>query len=177
MLSPTENNQAQQNPVLFYERQRFRQFWLWALLLGVSVFMVWKAYNLETEGRMIGPFNVELLIGAGFCIVIATLIFSCFLETTIRKEGIYVRFFPFHVKAKYFSWDTLSQAYVRKYNALLDYGGWGVRYGLFGKGSAYNVSGNKGIQLVFKDGSKLLIGTQKPTEAEEALAKAGPLIQ
>jgi hypothetical protein len=48
-----------------------------------------------------------------------------------------------------------------------------LRYGLSAKGKAYNVSGNQGIQLVFKDGNSLLIGTQKPNEASAALQKAG----
>ena len=36
-------------------------------------------------------------------------------------------------------------------------------------GGALNISGDMGIQLVFKDNSSLLIGTQKPEEAQKAL--------
>jgi len=38
---------------------------------------------------------------------------------------------------------------------------------------AYNVSGNKGIQLVFTNGRKLLIGTKRPEEVKEILEKLG----
>jgi hypothetical protein len=55
----------------------------------------------------------------------------------------------------------LIKCYVRKYNAIAEYGGWGWRLGLFGKGTAYNISGNEGLQLEFINGKKLLIGTQK----------------
>jgi hypothetical protein len=41
--------------------------------------------------------------------------------------------------------------------------------GLMGKGKAFNVSGNKGLQLEFNDGRKLLIGTSKPEELEAFL--------
>ena len=49
----------------------------------------------------------------------------------------------------------------------MDYGGWGIKYGL--KGLAYNISGNFGIQLELKSGSKILIGTQKPDEVKKLL--------
>ncbi|MFB6257265.1 MAG: hypothetical protein ABEH38_01110 [Flavobacteriales bacterium] len=34
-----------------------------------------------------------------------------------------------------------------------------------------NVAGSKGIQLELKSGKRLLIGTQRPEEAKEALQK------
>jgi TATA-box binding protein (TBP) (component of TFIID and TFIIIB) len=40
---------------------------------------------------------------------------------------------------------------------------------MFGAGKAYNVSGNKGVQLVFKNGKKLLIGSQKADELAKAI--------
>jgi hypothetical protein len=40
----------------------------------------------------------------------------------------------------------------------MEYGGWGIKYGKMGK--AYNVSGNRGVQLEFTDGKRLLIGSQ-----------------
>jgi TATA-box binding protein (TBP) (component of TFIID and TFIIIB) len=51
---------------------------------------------------------------------------------------------------------------------LLEYGGWGIKYGR--KGKAYNVSGNRGVQLVFKDGKQLLIGSQRAEELAEAIS-------
>jgi hypothetical protein len=61
----------------------------------------------------------------------------------------------------------LAEVKVREYRPLAEYGGWGVRG--FGKNRALNVSGNFGLQLVMKDGAKMLIGTQKPQELEDFL--------
>jgi hypothetical protein len=72
---------------------------------------------------------------------------------------------------------VLTKIYVRQYAALTEYGGWGLRFGLWGKGTAYNVSGNKGLQLEFHTNKKLLIGTKKPDELTEALNKMGQLKQ
>jgi len=38
-----------------------------------------------------------------------------------------------------------------------------------GSGKAYNMKGNQGAQLVFKNGKRLLIGSQKPDELAEAI--------
>jgi hypothetical protein len=42
---------------------------------------------------------------------------------------------------------------------------------------AYNISGDKGLQLEFTDNKKLLIGTNKPEELNEVLSKIGQLKQ
>lgn len=100
--------------------------------------------------------------------------FSCFfyyleLETIIKPSGIYVRFFPFHFSFKHYPWDSIRKCYVKQYSPIGDFGGWGVRISLFGKGTAYNVDGDYGLQLEFLTPKKLLIGTQKPQELTEAL--------
>ena len=59
----------------------------------------------------------------------------------------------------------------------MEYGGWGLRLGLFGNGKAFNVSGDKGLQLEFTDNKKLLIGTNRPEELTETLIKIGQLKQ
>jgi len=80
-------------------------------------------------------------------------------------------FFPFHLTLKKYSWDNIQRFSVRQYDPITEYGGWGFRFGFLTKGMAFNVSGNKGIQLVLKNGSRLLIGTNKPDEASETLKK------
>jgi hypothetical protein len=97
------------------------------------------------------------------------------LDKVIKKDGIYVRFFPFHLRFKHYSWDKLTKSFVRQYSPIAEYGGWGLRFGLFGKGTAYNISGNKGLQLQFIDNKKLLIGTNKPDELTETLKIIGQL--
>ena len=61
----------------------------------------------------------------------------------------------------------MSQYQTRQYKPIREYGGWGIRYGRGGK--AYNVSGNKAVQLVLKNGKRLLIGSQRPDKLVEAI--------
>jgi hypothetical protein len=66
-------------------------------------------------------------------------------------------------------WSDIDQIYVREYSPLAEYGGWGIRYSRNGR--AYNVRGNKGIQISKKNGKRILLGTQHPDEVAIALRK------
>ncbi|MEJ7559273.1 MAG: hypothetical protein WKF66_13265 [Pedobacter sp.] len=160
------------NEVLFLEVQRFKQWWLWLILLGINGLFIYGVFKQVIGGQHFGnkpTSNLVLLTITGLMIIVTVLFANFHLETTIKTDGIYVRFFPFHLKYKYYSWDTLAKAYVRQYSPISEYGGWGLRTGLFGKGTAYNVSGNEGLQLEFKNDKRLLIGTNKPAELIETL--------
>lgn len=162
--------------VLFIEQQRFRQIWLWIILLGINIYFIDKTIRQlimpeQLEGKLMS--NTGLIVTTLITLSVTLLIACTRLDTTIKDDGIYVRFFPFHLKLRKYSWDKISQAFVRKYQPLSEYGGWGYRLGLFGKGRAFNISGNQGIQLIFTDGAKLLIGTNRPAEAKEALDHIG----
>ena len=158
--------------IVFSETQRFKQWWLWLIILSVNGLILFGLYQQLVVGKQFGD---KPMSNAGLIIISALVLLSSFsffflrLRTEIRKDGIYVRFFPFHLSFRYYSWDTISRSFVRQYNPILEYGGWGVRLGLGGKGKAFNVSGNMGLQLEFTNNKKLLIGTAKPEEMESVL--------
>lgn len=169
-----------ENEILFSERQRFKQWWLWLILLGINGLFLFGVFKQVIDRQQFGDkpmSDAGLLIATGLTIALTILFVNFRLETTIKKDGIYVRFFPFHLKFKYYTWDKLTKSFVRQYSPLTEYGGWGLRLGLFGKGTAFNVSGDKGLQLEFIDNKKLLIGTNKPDELTETLNKIGQLKQ
>lgn len=155
--------------IIFTETQRFRQWWL---LLMVSAPIIYSLYSLldkfvfsasesdttPLSGLLIGFIVNDLLL------VIFLLIK---LETTIEKETLSVRFFPFHLKSKVFRKDEITKLEIRKYKPIREYSGWGIRGS--GDNRALNVLGNMGLQIEFTDGKKLLIGTQKPEELEAAI--------
>ncbi len=149
---------------LFYEKQRFNQWWLWLLLAVIGYFIFQPIYFLISENEGL---STDQWVGFVFIALVILLFVLVKLETKVQEDGIYVRFFPFIPKFKFYPWETISVAVVRKYSPLMEYGGWGVRWGR--NGTAYNVKGNKGLQLKFKNGNALLIGTQKPDELQKIL--------
>jgi hypothetical protein len=166
------------NEILFTESQRFRQWWLLLLLAGTNSFFVAGLIKQVIRGQQFGGkamSNTDLIVSAGIVIGLTILFLNIRLETVIKPNGIYVRFFPFFIKYKHYSWSSLTKSYVRQYSPLAEYGGWGLRLGLFGKGKAYNISGDKGLQLEFTNGQRLLIGTNKPDELNTVLLSIGQL--
>ena len=119
--------------------------------------------------------NAAVYVSFGIGILLPVLFWQMRLITRITEEGIYVRFIPFHFKEKFFPWETITASYVRTYSPLKEYGGWGIKYGFNGQGLVYNVAGNVGLQLQFKEGEAILIGTQKGEEIEQVLVALGHL--
>jgi hypothetical protein len=160
------------NEILFSERQRFKQWWVWMILIGINALFLFGVYKQVINGQQFGDkpmSDTGLLLTTGLTVLITMLFASFRLDTIIKRDGIYVRFFPFHLSFKKYAWNTISKSFVRQYAAISEYGGWGIRFNLFGNGKAYNVSGNKGLQLEFNTNEKLLIGTCKPAELTQTL--------
>ncbi len=159
-----------QTNVLFYEKQYFRQWWVWLIPVGINGIFIWGFTQQVILGKTFGdnPMSNAGLIITGLIVFFASLsIFIIRLETKITTEGIYVRFFPFHFKWIFINWQQINKTTVVTYQPLKEYGGWGLRYGA--KGKAYSVSGNKGLKLEFTDGTSLLIGTKKEDEINKIL--------
>jgi len=159
----------------FYrEVQRFRQFWLWLLIAGIFGVTVWGFVQQILLGRPFGqnpaPDTVMMIIALVFGVAFPVLFYVANLTTEVRNDGLFYRFFPFHLGFRRISPESLVGYEVRTYKPIRDYGGWGIRYGRGSK--AYNVSGNRGVMLVLSDGQRLLIGSQKPDDLANAISLA-----
>lgn len=162
----------------FFESQRFRQTWVWVLLLAVSLPILglfgFGLYRQVVLGR---PFGDEPLSnGALITILVANvivlgtalaLIWFSRLDVAVRDRELVIRFVPFHLQPRRIALDEIAEAQARRYRPIVEYGGWGIRYGF--KGMAYNVSGDEGVQLTLRNGRRILIGSQRSGELERAL--------
>lgn len=161
---------------LFSEHQYFRQIWLWALIVGVNGLIIFGVVSQVFFGETFGAnpaSSIELILVTSGALLLTVLFAFVRLDTAIEKDGVYYRFFPFQWHYKQISWDRISKSFVRQYNPITEYGGWGFRIGLFGKGRAFNVSGNKGLQLIYDNGKKILLGTKRPQEIVQVLKQLG----
>lgn len=145
----------------YKEKQRFRQWWIWFILLLPSVGAV---VGLAFEYKSTAHISTESILGLAILLLVGLALLLVRLDTRIEPSGISVRLFPFHLKYKRYAWAELESVHVRKYDPIGEFGGWGYRSWGGKKGNAWNISGNKGIQLKFKSGRELLIGTLKPEQ-------------
>lgn len=146
----------------FEEVQSFDQIWLWALM-GFELIVILVAMFSAGQPLWVAG------IGLGAITLSMALLSSIKLITRIDEQGVHYRFKPFHFKVQTIPWEDIDQIHVRKYSPILEYGGWGIRFGRNGR--AYNIRGNTGIQIVRKNGKRLLIGTQRPDEAAQQLGR------
>lgn len=154
---------------VFIEEQRFTQTWLLVVMgfsLLVPIYVIINEYLNENSEMTTNEFIGTI----GGIILVTAIIFIFKLTTRIDEKGIHYKFFPFHWSFKIITWSEISMAFVRNYDPIGEYGGWGFKGGWSkSKGKALNVSGDIGIQLELKNGKKLLIGTQKENEAKSVL--------
>ena len=92
------------------------------------------------------------------------------LVLQVDEGSIRYKFFPYFSNYKTLEKSDVKEVVVRKYNAILEFGGWGHRR-TFSGNRAYNIKGSWGLQIVFQNGKKLLIGTQQPKELNGAIDK------
>jgi hypothetical protein len=159
----------------FTEVQGFHQLWLWAILLSIQTFLIGIFFSKSVFDKFVGnnpPPSGVLSMLILFFLLLDYLFWKIKLETQIDETGVYYRFNLFQKKFKFHAWDDIETCYTRSYKPLWEFGGWGFRLGFSG-GIAYNVSGNKGLQLVLKNNKKILIGTQEETELEAFLKANG----
>jgi hypothetical protein len=161
--------------ISFEERQRFRQpliFIILVLLLGLSIWgIVQQIFLGQDFGNNPAPDFVLILFAM---IPVLLFMFFIFLQqyTFINSEFIDVVISPFGRRR--IRWENVEKAYIRDYNPLIEYGGWGIRYGFGGKGVAYSVGGGRqGLQLVLNSGQKILIGTKKGEELKNFIENQG----
>lgn len=136
------------------------------------IFLIALIVNLVLQKGAANAFTYFLITVLPVLIVL-NLILPSNLTTQIRSDGIYVRFPPFRPSFAKFYWADISEVYLRKYDAITEYFGWGVKISPNGVG--YIVGGNIGIQIIFKNGNKVLITTQRPDEVNEILKRVGML--
>jgi hypothetical protein len=158
----------------FIETQRPRQAWLWAIMLVSLGLVAWGFVQQVIMGIPWGEDpapDIVLYFILFIPLTLNVLFFISRLETEVDDTGIHFRYYPFHMKKKTVAWDELEAVYVRKYKPIAEYGGWGLRTAFLRRGTAINMSGNMGVQLVFKTGKRLLIGTNRPEEMRAVIRK------
>ena len=152
---------------VFIENQRFNQWWLY-IILSIPLISFVIPFVSKTEEVLTRNDLLEIFIPFLFLVLIYLFIFSIQLKTRIDEKGVHYQFLPFNRKLKLILWNEIENCYCRKYKPLQEYGGWGYRTTLR-SGRALNIKGNIGIQIIYKNGKKLLLGTQKQDEVKMVL--------
>jgi hypothetical protein len=166
----------------FKEEQKFDQVWFRLIISGSWVAMVvifgWGLYQQLVLKKPWGDnptSDTALILTTVLVLTIMTgvtwMTFSMKLITEITEEGVKYRFPPLIRKFRTIPKSMIAVFQVRKYSPIGEYGGWGIRLGTMGRGRAYNVKGNMGLQLKLQNNKRILFGTQRPEALRAAMDK------
>lgn len=162
--------------VLFKEEQRMHHprmiLVLPILFFVIVIFIIGFIIQLKYRNNALVlaeiTINEFVILGVILFLVLGLLLayaHSCCLKTKISNKGICLSYPPFHKRSKKIDLLQIRSWQVRKYDSIREYYGHGKR------DQAYTISGDIGLQLHFKNGKKLLIGTQKKQAIEYAMNK------
>ena len=166
----------QPEAVVFREEQNF-DWRVYALIAAVEV-LVWAGL---LGSHALGPNagfhdhlgTVELAIGAGVGLVLPAILVVGVLRMTteVTPTDLRVWFGWVPTYRRFVPLGSIRRVEVVEYRPLADYGGWGIRVGRDGV-RVLNARGNRGVRIDLADGTKLLIGSQRPEALAMALDRA-----
>lgn len=156
---------------VYMEEQRFNQP---LVIVGLSIAFIVVGFSTMKEWETIAQNSFAEKIGAFSGLLIILLVFLLFinlnLKTRIDEKGIYYQYKPLHFSFRRIPWKHISKCYIRNYNAISEYGGWGIKFSFRkNKGKAFTTKGTIGLQIELKNGRKILIGTQNKEELQRVL--------
>lgn len=150
----------------YQEKQRFNQWWLWAIMLLVAGIPFYGLYRQLYLGNPFGnkPLSdTGLIIFAIFMVAFVMFFLIMRLILVIDNAGVFVHFFPLFKRKV--DWDKIEQLEIVNYGFV---GGWGIRL-TKQFGTVYNISGRWGLLVSMKGGDRFCIGTGRNEELQELI--------
>lgn len=143
-----------------------QQFWNWLryglLLFTIIGLIVYLSLRPDESPPL---FTLTLIL-----LLVPAPIFFWKMKTELDSKHIFIKIKPIINKAV--AYETIQSWTIRNYKPLLEYGGWGIRWGL--NGTAYNTTGNIGLDMTLTTGKRILVGTLKPDELRRVLRSIIP---
>ncbi len=155
----------------FEEKQHLKLWWLY-ILLGVETIVVLSIILFDKGGMSFQQLReIYFLPFAAILLpfILIYIIQKNTLTLNIDADGISYKYFPFRISKRLFDWKSITKVYIRKYDALSEYGGWGYRTRLWFKfkDRAYLLNNeSRGLQIEFSNGKKLLFSSNKIDELQ-----------
>ena len=114
-------------------------------------------------------FSLAAVISLALPLLLAVYLLQMTTEVTPTEVRVWYGWVPVYRRAVAIS-NVKSHAVVQ-YRPIADHGGWGIRAGRDGE-RVLTARGNRGVRLELADGTKLLIGSQRPEELAETIERA-----
>ena len=162
----------------FSEHQRAPHIMHWVMLGagGFSLaFIIFTWALLAVDGQV--SFSMDDLVPVALHVAIFgslwLVMWRSTLHITIDREGVHLRFTPFHRKPRTFAWGDVERIIARPVSPFGEFGGWGIRWN-FSKVTGYVWRGTTGIDLRMRDGRRIVMTIEDIAAASEVLNAVVP---
>jgi hypothetical protein len=166
----------QPEAVVFREEQNFdwRVYALIALVEALVLLgLLWYHHHGPPAAALNHTGTFEFALGAAVGLVLPALVLVGVLRMTteVTPTDLRVWFGWIPTYRRFVPLGNIQRIEVVSYRPVVDYGGWGIRVGRDGV-RVLNARGNRGVRIDLADGTKLLIGSQRPEALALALDRA-----
>jgi hypothetical protein len=153
-------------PVVVFREEQYFDWRVYALiafgagLTGLGV-VHGRAWSIEV---LLG-----LVVGLSLVMVVVFFLFQMTTEVVPTHVGVWFGWVPTYRRVVPVA--SIKKIEVVTFRPIADYGFWGIRSGRDGE-RVLIARGNHGVRLELADGSKLLIGSQRPESLATAIERA-----
>jgi hypothetical protein len=151
--------------VIFREEQYFD----WRIYAFIALAEMLTGLSLLRGRAWSLDFGLGFAIGMALVLVVIILLLHMTTEVTPSDLRVWFGWLPTYRRSVPI--ESIRSIEVVTYRPIAEYGFWGIRSGRDGE-RALIARGNRGVRLELTDGSKLLIGSQKPELLAAALDRS-----
>ena len=164
-------------PAAIYREEQNFGWWVYALL-AVMVGLGCAGLGRDHAGRpnpapahRWGGLEVPIGLAVGLALPAVLVLGVLRMTTEVTPAEVRVWFGWLPTYRRGIPAGNVVRADVVRYRPMRDCWGWGVRRGLDGE-LVLNARGDRGVRLTLADGSRILIGSQRPEELAAAVRRA-----
>ena len=162
-------------PSAIYREEQWFAWWTYTVLGVISalacVFLFdrtlgWANPLIQFHGRLF-----KILVAAGVILPPSLVIAALRMLTLVTPGALRISFGFLSTYHRDIPLDSITAIEVIQYHPIRDYAGWGIRFGRDGE-RVYNARGDRGVRMHLRDGSKLVVGSQRPEQLALAIEAA-----
>src|SRR5262249_8027285 len=160
-------------PAAIYREEQYFAWWLY-VLLALMVAVGWLSLAWRANGQTDSPIpsiHVPFSFAVGLVLPPVLVLGVLRMTTEVTPTGCRVWFGIVPTYRRSIPADAIKRVEIVKYNAFRDHLFWGVRTTRDGE-RVLTARGDRGVRIHLTDGSRVLIGSQRPEELAAALEGA-----
>jgi hypothetical protein len=165
---------------LYREEQNFA-WWLYAALACILALLV-LGYQMKSQTaplpeshKGMGGLEAPVFLLLGVCLPSLLVFGVLHMTTQVTPDACHIWFGWIPTVRRSIPVVSIKQVEIVRYNALRDHGFWGVRTTKDGE-RVYTASGDRAVRLHLADGTRVLIGSQRPEELASVLESERRLV-